>query len=102
MTRHAAAPLIVFVAAASALGVACRRNSKNAPPPIPLLETVEIVDVSEKSELLSNSGEKYDTGALANIVRGALTKAELVAAPVTGTDAAAATPRPPRAVARVR
>jgi hypothetical protein len=104
MTRHAATLLVAFVVAASAPGFACRRSGKSAPPPVPapLLDAVEIVDVSEKSELIPKSTAKYDTGALVDIVRSALIKAQVVVTPMTEGDAAIAAPGSRRAVARVR
>lgn len=92
---------LVVVVGAIATGTACKRAAK-APPPAPLLETVEFDDASAASLPGGAPGPRYDTGALAELARAVLLKSGLVVAAVADGGTAEAGGATSRGAVRVR
>ena len=94
--------LLVVWLGGAALGGGCKKAAKLAPPPAPVLASVDIEDVSAVAVGEGAEAEAFDTGALAAVVRSALVQGGLVVL-AESADAGVTTPgSPARASTRVR
>jgi hypothetical protein len=77
--RRVAALFLIGAGVAVALTVSCKRSSKDAAPPTPVLGVIEIQDVSAPAPgEPSGGGAPYDTRALEGVVRDRLATSGVV------------------------